>query len=90
MSQKVDLEALNSALTNLSLDTFSEDQLASLVAEQPEEGEEQERIEGIKQRLFHSLFEVHVISGFLVCPETGRKFPIEEGIPDMLLREDEI
>lgn len=36
------------------------------------------------------LFEVHVQEGMLVCPESGRKFPIREGIPNMLLHEDEI
>ncbi|CAN8020127.1 hypothetical protein HPB47_008295 [Ixodes persulcatus] len=38
----------------------------------------------------HALFEVEVISGELVCPETGRKFPITNGIPNMLLNEDEV
>lgn len=36
------------------------------------------------------LFDVHVITGHLVCPETGRKFPIKDGIPNMLLNEDEV
>ena len=26
----------------------------------------------------------------LVCPETGRKFPVTDGIPNMLLNEDEV
>ena len=25
-----------------------------------------------------------------VCPETGRKFPVADGIPNMLLNEDEV
>ncbi|XP_060520466.1 multifunctional methyltransferase subunit TRM112-like protein [Cylas formicarius] len=36
------------------------------------------------------LLEVDVIDGELVCPESGRKFPISNGIPNMLLNEDEI
>ena len=58
--------------------------------------------------LHHLLFEVHVIEGFLICPESGnpkpissvaifmidiyagRKFPIHDGIPNMLLHEDEV
>lgn len=40
--------------------------------------------------LHHLLFEVHVIDGYLVCPETGRKFPIKDSIPNMLLHEDEL
>ena len=30
------------------------------------------------------------MEGDLECPETGRKFPVAEGIPNMLLREDEV
>lgn len=36
------------------------------------------------------LFDVHLIEGHLVCPDTGRKFPVKEGIPNMILHEDEI
>ena len=38
----------------------------------------------------HVMMEVEVVEGELECPETGRKFPISEGIPNMLLREDEV
>ena len=34
--------------------------------------------------------QVEVIDGGLQCPESGRTFPIQEGIPNMLLREDEV
>ena len=34
--------------------------------------------------LHHVLLEVEINEGFLVCPETSRKFPIKEGIPSML------
>ena len=30
------------------------------------------------------------MEGELECPETGRKFPIKRGIPNMLLDEDEV
>jgi len=40
--------------------------------------------------LHHVLFEVIVVEGHLVCPESGRKFPISKGIPNMLLDEDEV
>lgn len=36
------------------------------------------------------MLEVEVVEGELQCPESGRKFPITEGIPNMLLREDEV
>jgi len=38
----------------------------------------------------HVLLEVVVVEGNLVCPESGRKFPIKNGIPNMLLSEDEV
>ncbi|KAJ6632824.1 ADP-ribose glycohydrolase OARD1 [Pseudolycoriella hygida] len=42
------------------------------------------------QKLHHVLMEIEVIEGNLECPETGRVFPITEGIPNMLLNEDEV
>lgn len=38
----------------------------------------------------HALLEIDIINGELICPETGRKFPITDGIPNMLLNEDEV
>jgi len=38
----------------------------------------------------HALLEVHVTEGYLVCPDSGRRFPITKGIPNMLLNEDEV
>jgi multifunctional methyltransferase subunit TRM112 len=40
--------------------------------------------------LHRVLFDLHVQEGHLICPDTGRKFPIKEGIPNMILHEDEI
>ena len=40
--------------------------------------------------LYKVLFDVYVIEGQLVCPDTGRKFPVKDGIPNMILHEDEI
>ena len=42
------------------------------------------------RRAHHILLEVEVISGDLVCPETSRKFPVTDGVPNMLLNEDEV
>lgn len=36
-----------------------------------------------------ALFDLEVITGSLICPESGRKFPISDGIPNMLCNEDE-
>lgn len=42
------------------------------------------------QKLHHALLELHLEEGALVCPQTGRKFPVNKGIPNMLLHEDEV
>lgn len=56
-----------------------------LPAEPPQPNDEESL-----RKTHHALFEVEVIQGDLICPETGRKFPIKQGIPNMLLNEDEI
>lgn len=38
----------------------------------------------------HALVELVLVEGFLVCPESGRKFKVDNGIPNMLLNEDEV
>lgn len=43
----------------------------------------------VLQKLHHVLLEIDVIEGNLKCPETGRLFPITDGIPNMLLNEFE-
>lgn len=36
-------------------------------------------------KLVHkALFDIEVITGTLICPESGKEFPIKEGIPNML------
>ena len=46
--------------------------------------------EALQRKLHHALVEVELQEGFLICPETGRKFPVTKGIPNMLLHEDEV
>ncbi|KAK9734806.1 hypothetical protein RND81_04G164500 [Saponaria officinalis] len=41
-------------------------------------------------KFHHALLEIHLEEGTLECPETGRKFPVSKGIPNMLLHEDEV
>lgn len=36
------------------------------------------------------LLEIEIEEGSLTCPESGRKFPITKGIPNMLLTEAEV
>merc|ERR1712076_310235 len=75
MLEKIDYGALLSALTDLK---YSH----SLPSELPETPD-------LKQ-LHHVLFEIEVLDGNLVCPESGREYPIMRGIPNMLLTEEEV
>ncbi|OXU24748.1 hypothetical protein TSAR_000077, partial [Trichomalopsis sarcophagae] len=49
-----------------------------------------ENNEEFLKKMHHVLLEVEIINGELLCPESGRKFPISDGIPNMLLNEDEV
>ncbi|XP_071650774.1 multifunctional methyltransferase subunit TRM112-like protein [Temnothorax longispinosus] len=52
--------------------------------------EDFETNEDFLKKAHHVLLEVEVINGDLLCPESNRKFPINDGIPNMLLNEDEV
>nr|CAG4651521.1 EOG090X0LTV [Simocephalus serrulatus]SVE94656.1 EOG090X0LTV [Simocephalus serrulatus] len=80
MIQKVDWPALCKAVENLG----HLNELPPSVVEDYENNEE------FLKKAHHFLMEVEVISGDLICPETGRKFPVTEGIPNMLANEDEV
>jgi len=42
-------------------------------------------------RILHSVLnELHIIEGILVCPNCNREYPIDKGIPNMLLSEEEV
>ena len=43
--------------------------------------------EDIVKKLHTALLEIEVLEGELICPETGRSFPIQNGIPNMLANE---
>ena len=51
---------------------------------------EEENDEEVLKKVHHALVEIEVIQGHLECPESGRQFPINNGIPNMLLNEDEV
>ena len=75
--QKMDWPVLHEAAKTLNLEVPPN-------PPQTTDGEE------VLKKVHHALFEVEVIRGELVCPETGRKFPIKQGIPNMLCNEDEV
>jgi multifunctional methyltransferase subunit TRM112 len=81
MLRKIDWQALKSAASDLlihDLDKFSE-LTEDMISD-----------DTILRKIHHLLFEVHLIDGHLICPETSRKFPVRDGIPNMLLHEDEV
>ena len=41
------------------------------------------------QALYHILMNVHLVKGMLTCPASGREFPVQDGIPNMMLEEEE-
>ncbi|XP_027489384.1 multifunctional methyltransferase subunit TRM112-like protein, partial [Corapipo altera] len=55
----------------------------------PEPAPDYEGNEEFLRRVHHVLLEVEVLEGALQCPDSGRRFPISKGIPNMLLSEDE-
>lgn len=40
--------------------------------------------QGFLRALHHVLLEIEIVEGTLVCPETGKRFPVKDGIPSML------
>jgi len=58
----------------------------------PEDGVPADAVddEEFLRKVHHALLEVAVVEGELECPESGRKFPISNTIPNMLLNEDEV
>ena len=87
MVQKVNLLGLISAATDLNVPEI--DRLKALITENTISLTELED-ENILKLIHKILFDIHISEGNLVCPETGRKFPVREGIPNMLLHEDEV
>ncbi|CAF2205869.1 unnamed protein product [Brassica napus] len=41
------------------------------------------------RKFHHALLELNLEEGSLVCQESGRKFPVNKGVPNMLLHEEE-
>ena len=84
----------NTTTTNDS--SLQNDQTAPPLPELPEELDvsSQSTLDNLDDtvlsNLYKVLFDVYVIEGQLVCPDTGRKFPVKDGIPNMILHEDEI
>lgn len=78
MLKKIDYDALKDAAKVCGQEL--PEQMPEVGADAPEDD---------LKAIHKALFDTEVITGTLVCPETGRKFPISDGIPNMLCNEDE-
>jgi multifunctional methyltransferase subunit TRM112 len=56
----------------------------------PESIESEDLQDDLLKKLHTVLFDIHVVEGDLICPDTGRRFNIKKGIPNMILHADEI
>mmetsp|Transcript_23909 Transcript_23909/g.26537 ORF Transcript_23909/g.26537 Transcript_23909/m.26537 type:complete len:128 (+) Transcript_23909:79-462(+) len=79
----LDYSVLYDVATNaLGLDTLPE--------ALPEMKEDEPEHEALIQALHTVLLDTHVLAGELQCNKCGRSYPIQQGIPNMRLNEDEV
>mmetsp|Transcript_10620 Transcript_10620/g.15346 ORF Transcript_10620/g.15346 Transcript_10620/m.15346 type:complete len:152 (-) Transcript_10620:504-959(-) len=75
------------------LSTITLEEIRNCTLESPAEsssGKDGMATEALLKSLHTILFDIHIMEGHLICPGTGRKFPIHDGIPNMILHEDEV
>ena len=77
---KMDKRALNQGCKDLNISKFDLEKMT----------EEQLQDKDVLEYLHHILFEVEIEDGNLVCANCGREYMIKRGIPDMVLKDDEI
>jgi len=93
MLEKVNYPALVAAVADVRSTPDLDAELSatiSKVSSIPTEAPGDASDESTLEALHFFLFDVHVVEGMLQCPDTGRKFPIKDGIPNMILHEDEV
>lgn len=87
---KINFTALQSALRDLQLN----ESFINILEEKKDSKEDLVNFilesEQLLKNLHHILFEYHIVNGILICPTTGREFIVKDGIPNMLLHEDEV
>ena len=77
---KMDKRALNQGCKDLNISKFDLEKMT----------EEQLQDNDVLEYLHNILFEVEIEDGNLVCANCGREYMIKRGIPDMVLKDDEI
>ncbi len=98
--KKIDYPTLKFALSQICEKCESElaDQIVLKEVELPEEIQipsaasepDIQLDEALLRKLHTVMFDIHVVEGSLICPDTGRRFNIKKGIPNMILHADEI
>mmetsp|Transcript_25797 Transcript_25797/g.45806 ORF Transcript_25797/g.45806 Transcript_25797/m.45806 type:complete len:125 (+) Transcript_25797:126-500(+) len=81
MIPKLDYKALTYAASTVGVKDLPSELPLQISAEQHDV---------LLRSLHHTLLEIHVEEGKLVCPKSNREFPIKQGIPNMRLNEDEV
>lgn len=74
----IDWPTLVQGASQLGLNTLPH-KLADDMAQDPE----------FLRALYHVLMNVHLVKGMLTCPDTGREFPVTNGIVDFSMEEEE-
>ena len=77
---KMNKKALNEGCKDLNISKFDLEKIK----------EEQMQDKNVLEYLHNILFEVEIEEGNLVCANCGREYLIKRGIPDMVLKDDEI
>jgi multifunctional methyltransferase subunit TRM112 len=85
--KKINMKGLRSAIRDLQLDSI--DELSSGTDGDVDLEALLTNVSAL-ENIHHLLFEINVETAKLICPETGREFNVNDGIPNMLLHEDEI
>ncbi|KAK9809690.1 hypothetical protein WJX73_005170 [Symbiochloris irregularis] len=75
---RIEWDALRDAAASLGVDNLPQTVSAEMLED-----------DDFLQAFHHALLEVTLEEGALICPETGRKFSVSKGIPNLLLNEDE-
>ena len=90
MLPKIDYATLLFAFNQIS-EKAKEDLEQTILPELPESIKEDGEVdEDLLKKLHTVMFDIHVVEGDLVCPDTGRRFNIKMGIPNMILHADEL
>lgn len=90
---EINHDFLRNAFSKIDWNAFSNASRIMGYVELPEDAPERSVLESdleFLRKFHHALLELHLEEGALVCPGTGRKFPVNKGIPNMLLQEDEV